>query len=72
MSVLHDWLTEPNNETYCLVKAIAASGTLVFFGCSITNVVTGHVFSFTDFGVGLGSIMAGAGGGLMLKKDTPK
>ena len=70
MKILKDWLTEPDNNTYCLVKAIAASGTLVFFWCSVIHVIANHVFSFTDFGIGLGSIMAGAGGGLYLKKDT--
>ena len=70
VKILKDWFTEPNNETYCLVKAIAASGTLVFFWCSVVHVISNHTFSFTDFGIGLGSIMAGAGGGLYLKKDT--
>lgn len=72
MKVFHDWFTEPDNKTYCLVKAIAASGTLVFFVCSVIHVTTNHTFSFTDFGLGLGSIMAGAGGALMMKKDTPR
>ena len=72
MKFIRDLLTEPNNETYCLLKTIAASGTMVFFGCSIVHVVTNHAFSFTDFGVGLGSIMAGAGGGMLMIKDTPK
>ena len=72
MKFLKDLLTEPNNETYCLVKTIAATGTLVFFWCSVTHVIANHTFSFTDFGVGLGSIMAGAGGALLMKKDTPK
>ena len=72
MKAFHDWFTEPDNKTYCLVKAIAASGTLVFFVCSVIHVTTNHAFSFTDFGLGLGSIMAGAGGALMMKKDTPR
>ena len=72
MKVIHDWFTEPDNKTYCLVKAIAASGTLVFFVCSIIHVTNNHTFSFTDFGLGLGSIMAGAGGALMMKKDSPR
>ena len=34
MKFLKDLLTEPNNETYCLVKTIAATGTMVFFGAA--------------------------------------
>ena len=70
MKFLKDWFTEPDNVTYCLVKAIAASGSVVFFVCSIIHVVNNKQFDFTSFGVGLGSIMTGAGAGMFMKKDT--
>lgn len=70
--LIHDWFTEPDEKTYCLVKAIAASGSLVFFACSLIHVIHNKSFDFTAFGLGLGSIMTGAGAGLMMKKDTPK
>jgi len=68
--VVKDWFTEPDGESFCLIKAIAGTGALVFFGCSITHVILSHQFDYMNFGIGLGSIMAGAGGGLYLKKDT--
>ena len=66
-----DLLTEPNNETFCLIKTISASGALVYFGCAISHVVINHNFDFSSFGIGLGSIAAACGGGLFMKKDTP-
>ena len=68
---IKDLLTEPDNQTYCLIKSITASGALIYFGCSISHVVINHSFDFVNFGIGLGSIAACAGGGLMMKKDTP-
>lgn len=68
--LLLDWFTEPDNKTFCLIKALTASGALVFFGCAIVHVTVNKSFDFTAFGLGLGSIMTGAGAGLAMKKDT--
>jgi len=68
--LIHDWFTEPNNNTYCLVKAMAATGCLIFFACALIHVIANKTFDFTAFGLGLGSIMTGAGAGLAMKKDT--
>lgn len=67
---LHDILTEPDNETYCIIKAMAAVGTFAFIGLGITHIVLNHTFDFMGFGTGLGALMAGAGGGALMKKDT--
>ena len=67
---LHDILTEPNNETYCIIKTMAAIGTFAFIGLGITHIVLNHTFDFMGFGTGLGALMAGAGGGALMKKDT--
>ena len=71
MKFFKDLFTEANNETFCLVKVIAGLGVLVFLGCAISHVLINHAFNSSDFGLGLGSIMAGSGGALALKKDTP-
>ena len=68
--LIHDWFTEPNNQTYCLIKALTASGALVFFACALIHVIANKSFDFSAFGVGLGSIIAGSGAGLAMKKDT--
>lgn len=67
---IKDILTEPNNETFCIIKAIAALGTFSYIGIAIVHVIHNHTFDFMSFGTGLGAIMAGAGGGAMMKKDT--
>jgi len=68
---LHDILTEPDNETYCIIKAMAAVGTFAFIGLGITHIVLNHTFDFMGFGTGLGAIMGSAGVGAGFKKDTP-
>jgi hypothetical protein len=69
--VLKDWFTEPDGKSYCLVKAIAGSGALVYFSATMIHVYINHAFDYQAFGIGLGAIMGGAGAGLMMKKDTP-
>jgi len=68
---LHDILTEPNNETYCIIKTLAAVGTFAFIVLGITHIVLNHTFDFMGFGTGLGAIMGSAGVGAGFKKDTP-
>jgi hypothetical protein len=70
--LLTDWFTEPDNLTWCLFKAATAIGLLVFLGCAIYAVVFGKPFDYEAFGIGYGSMVALTGGGLYLKKDTPK
>ena len=68
---LHDILTEPDNETYCIIKAMAAVGTFAFIALGITHIILNHTFDFMGFGTGLGALMGSAGVGAKLKKDTP-
>ena len=68
---VHDILTEPDNETYCVIKSIAALGTFAFIGLGITSIIHNHTIDFMGFGTGLGAIMGAAGVGTKLKKDTP-
>jgi hypothetical protein len=68
---LHDILTEPDNETFCIIKTIAAVGTFSFISLSITHVLLSHTFDYIGFGTGLGAIMGSAGVGAHFKKDSP-
>lgn len=67
MKFLTDILTEKDNATFCLIKCIAASGTLTYLGCAVTHVVINHAFDYTAFGTGLGAIMGGGGLGVLMK-----
>jgi len=68
---IHDILTEPDNETYCIIKIMAAVGTFAFIALGITHIVLNHTFDFMGFGTGLGALMGSAGVGAKFKKDTP-
>ncbi len=70
--VLHDWFTEPDNNTWCVVKALSFTGALSFLVFSGIHVVANHTFDYQAFGIGYASLLVGAGGGLLMKKDTPQ
>lgn len=67
----HDLLTEPDNETYCIIKTLSAVGGLSFIGLGLTHVIINHNFDFVGFGTGMGAIVGAAGIGAGIKKDTP-
>jgi hypothetical protein len=67
----HDIFTEPNNQTFCIIKTIAGIGTVSFIGLGVTHVIMNHSIDFMGFGTGLAAIMGAAGVGAGLKKDTP-
>ena len=68
---IHDILTEPDNETFCIIKSMAAIGTFAFISMGITHIILNHAFDFMGFGTGMGAIMGAAGVGTKFKKDTP-
>jgi hypothetical protein len=68
--VLKDWFTEPNNQTYCLIKVLSACGAFTFLGCAIVHVVINKIFDYQAFGLGFASILVGAGGAMYAKKDS--
>lgn len=67
---LTNLFTEPDNQTWCIVKVLVALGTFTFLGLAIIHVVHNHSFDPQAFGVGFGALLAGGGGSLMMKKDT--
>jgi hypothetical protein len=70
-SFFKDLFTEPDNETWCIIKILTGMGALTFVGASIYHVVINHTFDAMSFGTGFGSMLAGGGGSMLMKKDTP-
>ena len=62
--------TEPDNQTWCIVKVLVGCGAMTFMGLSVVHVLHNHAFDPQAFGVGFGALLAGGGGSLYLKKDT--
>lgn len=68
--ILHDWFTEPDNKTWCVVKSLSFVGALCFLVFAGIHVYSNHVFDYLAFGSGFGILMAGCGGSMMMKKDS--
>jgi len=68
---LANLFTEPDNQTWCIVKILTGLGALTFLGASIYHVILNHTFDAQSFGMGFGSMLAGGGGSMLMKKDTP-
>jgi hypothetical protein len=64
-------LTETDNKTFCPIRIIALVGSLQYLGMNLAHYIQHAVFAPQDFAVGLGALLAGTGGALCLKKDTP-
>lgn len=69
---LKNLFTEPNNETWCLVKVLIGMGAISFLWFSFIHVLNNHSFDPQSFGLGYGALLAGGGGAAMMKKDTSK
>lgn len=68
--LLSDWFTEPDNKTWCLVKAATGAGVLTFLGCSVVHTVFNKTFDYQSFGLGFGAIVSLCGSGMLMKKDS--
>ena len=69
MKIVKQLLTESDNETHDLYRYLALSSVVVALFLSIYSVI--HLeqsFSIQDYGVGLGSLLAGAGVAISLKR----
>lgn len=68
--IFMDWFTEPNNNTYCIIKFLSFIGAFVFFVATIIHVLKNGAFDYIAYGTGLGAILTGVGAGLFMKKDS--
>lgn len=63
--------TAKDNYSLDFIRILAIAGGLIGLGLEVYTVVWQHTpFSWQDFGIGLGSLLTGAGVGLFAKKDT--
>ncbi len=65
-------LTEPDNQTFCPVRIIAILGALQYLGLALAHYIQHAVFEPQAFAVGFGTLIAGTGVALGLKKDSPR
>lgn len=69
--ILRQLLTESDNVTHDLYRYLAVVSIAVGLGLSIYSVIKGQPFDMQTFGIGVGSLFAGVGVALGLKKETP-
>jgi hypothetical protein len=69
--VIIDWFTEPDNKTFCLIKAGMGASFLTLCTSALVQVYGGHTLDYASFGLGFSSVAGVGGVGLYFKKDTP-
>lgn len=70
--IIRQLLTESDNVTHDLYRYLAVISIAVGLSLSIYSVVKGQPFDMQTFGIGVGSLFAGVGVAIGLKKDAPK
>jgi hypothetical protein len=68
---LYNVLTGPDNRTWDLVRSVTLMGVLVGLALQIFVVTwLKQAFSFTDFGIGMGSLVGAGAAGMWARKDV--
>jgi hypothetical protein len=71
-----DLFTEDDNQTWCIARVSAFTALVSFIGMGIAHVVMNHQFQPSEYGVGIGSLLGGAGvligGKAATQKDVAK
>lgn len=70
--LLRQLMTDSDNVTHDLYRYLAVVSIAVGLSLSIYSVVKGQPFDMQTFGIGVGSLFAGVGVAIGLKKDAPK
>lgn len=65
-------MTEPDGKTFCPIRLLALIGFFQFFIMNAINYRQHGTFDPQAFALGFGTMIAGAGVALGLKKDAPK
>ena len=63
-------LTEPDNETFCVIRIVASAGIFQYLGITLAHYIQHSAFDPQGFAVGFGALVAGTGAALGMKKDT--
>jgi hypothetical protein len=71
-----DLFTEDDNNTWCIARVSAFISVISFIGLGIAHVIINHQFQPSEYGVGIGSLLGGAGvligGKAATQKDVAK
>jgi len=71
-----DLFTEDDNNTWCIARVSAFISVVSFIALGIAHVIINHQFQPSEFGVGIGSLLGGAGvmigGKAATQKDVEK
>jgi hypothetical protein len=71
-----DLFTEDDNNTWCIARVSAFISVISFIGFGIAHVIINHQFQPSEYGVGIGSLLGGAGvligGKAATQKDVAK
>jgi hypothetical protein len=70
IKLLNDLLTGKDNQTHDIGRYLWAAGVLVYLGLSIFAIIKGQPWNPTEYGIGLGAVLAGGGAGIALKVKT--
>lgn len=69
--IVKEWLTESDNETFDVTKALAALSILAGIVLAVVSVVWKDApLNMQDYGIGMGALFGGLGVALGLKKET--
>lgn len=69
--MIKEWLTESDNETFDMTKALASLSILAGIALAVVSVVwKGAPLNMQDYGIGMGALFGGLGVALGLKKET--
>lgn len=69
---LIDLFTEDDNNTWCIARVSTFMGILSFIGLGISHIVMNHAFEPSEYGMGLGTLLGGAGVLVGAKAATQK
>jgi hypothetical protein len=61
MKFFKDMLTEDDNQTFCLARFCTFVAVASFVIIGFIHVYRGGVFDFSQFGMGIGSVLGGGG-----------
>jgi hypothetical protein len=56
-----DLFTEDDNRTWCIARVSSFLAILSFIGLGIAHVITNHAFQPSEYGMGMGTLLGGAG-----------
>ena len=67
MKFFNDLITESDGVSVCPARLLLILGALAFIGLAIWAVIHGKEFDPQAYGVGYGGLLAGGGGGILMK-----